>query len=269
MLGIKELKVMAQYLVCDELIENASIHCAALVITKNVISLGNGMPSFAQPSEELRSGTITFVKYKEKVYGITCWHVIEIYRKYLEESGNNFSHSLRTMVNGFYVVLDRFIRPKPDFGMPNVDIAIRELNPDHLIAIGKVPYDLDVNNHDPSKIEFGYAVGFPETLKKKVNESSLGHQISMPQVEILAEINGMPNNRFSLNSELPERPEQEDYSGMSGGPIFWSTENKYGIFGIIYEGGIGSELAEGKSIHIYGEHAQRDEIIKWISQINA
>jgi len=260
---------MTQYLVCDELVEKASIHCAALVITEDVISSDNGMPSFAQPSEELRSGTITFVKYKEKFYGITCWHVIEIYRKYLEEPGNKYSHSLRTMVNGFYVVLDRFIKPKPDLGMSEIDIAIRELNPDHLIAIGKVPYDLDNNKEAPPKIDFGYAVGFPETMKKKVNENSLGHQISMPQVEILAEINGMPNNRFSLNSELPERPVQEDYSGMSGGPIFWSTEHEYGIFGIIYEGGIGSVLAEGKSVHIYGEHAQRDEIIKWISQVNA
>lgn len=93
---------MSEYLVCDALIENASIHCAALVITENVITSGNGMPSFAQPSEELRNGTITFVKYNEKVYGITCWHVIKIYRDYLAESGSEYSHSLRTMVNGFY-----------------------------------------------------------------------------------------------------------------------------------------------------------------------
>lgn len=137
-----------------------------------------------------------------------------------------------------------------------------------MVAIGKVPYDLDNSNVAPSQIDFGYAVGFPETMKKKVNENALGHQISMPQVEILAEINGMPNNRFSLNSELPERPVQEDYSGMSGGPIFWSTEHDYGIFGIIYEGGIGSELAEGKSVHIYGEYANNDEILRWISQVN-
>lgn len=117
---------MTQYLVCDQLIENASIHCAALVITQNVISSGDGMPSFAQPSDELRSGTITFVKHKEKVYGITCWYVIEIYRKYLNESGNEFSHSLRTMVNGFYVVFDRFIKPEQEWGMPEIDIAIRE-----------------------------------------------------------------------------------------------------------------------------------------------
>lgn len=249
--------------------ENASIHCASLVITENVIAGDSGMPSFAQPSDELRSGTITFVKYKEKTYGITCWHVIEIYRNYLSKSASEFSHSMRTMVNGFYVVLDRFVKPKPDLGLPEIDIAIREINPGHINAIGKIPYDLENESSVPSAIGHGYAVGFPEVLKRKVNVNSFGHQISMPQVEILAEINGMPDNRFSLNSELPERPEKEEYSGMSGGPIFWSTEEHYGIFGIIYEGGIGSELSDGKSVHIYGEKAGKQEIINWISQVNA
>lgn len=259
---------MADYPVCDGLIKNASIHCAALVITENVIAGNAGLPSFAQPSDELRSGTITFVKYQHAVYGITCWHVIEIYRKFLKKSGDEFSHSMRTMVNDFYVVLDRFIRPKPAICMPEIDIAIRKMNPDHISAIGKVAYDLENESTPPAGIKHGYAVGFPENLKRKVNADLNGYQVSMPQVEILAEINEMPNSRFSLNSELPIRPDQEDYSGMSGGPIFWSTNDNYGIFGIIYEGGIGSELADGKSIHIYGEQANSQEIIRWISQIN-
>ncbi len=249
--------------------EDAAIHCAALVITENVITGGTGAPSFAQPSDKLRSGTITFVEYNDKVYGITCWHVIDIYRRYLTESGNQFSHSLQTMVNGFYAVLDRFIKPSPDFGMPEIDIAIREINPKHVQAIGKIPYNIDGNPNTPAHIRHGYAVGFPESLKKKVNADPFGYQVSMPQVEILAEITKMPEGRFSLNSELPEKPKYDDYSGMSGGPIFWSTENDYGIFGIIYEGGVGSELADGKSVHIYGEKADKKEIIRWISQINA
>jgi len=259
---------MIDYPICDRLKENAAIHCAALVITKNIVTSGSGMPSFAQPSDELRSGTITFVEYKGRVYGVTCWHVIEIYRNYINKSGNNFSHSMRTMLNGFHVILDHFIRPSSDFGLPKVDIAIREISSKHVNAIGKLPYNLDNDSSVPSEIRHGYAVGFPEALKRKVNINSSGHQISMPQVEILAEINRMPDSRFSLNSELPKRPKQDEYSGMSGGPIFWSTDDNYGIFGIIYEGGIGTELSGGKSVHVYGEKADRQDIIKWISQVN-
>ena len=260
---------MKKYPICDKLKENASIHCTALVITENVITGDSDLPSFAQPSDELRSGTITFVKFEGKVYGITCWHVVEIYRSFLKESGNEFSHSMRTMVNGFYVILDRFIKPSPDFGLPDIDIAILELNSKHVSAIGKVPYDLQNESAAPPGIRYGYAVGFPERLKRKEGVTSCGHQIAMPQVEILAELNGMPNHRFSLNSELPERTDQENFSGMSGGPIFWSTEEDYGMFGIIYEGGVGSELSGGKSVHIYGEKASKHEIRNWISQVNA
>lgn len=71
------------------------MHCAALVITENIISSGYSPNpwSLVQPSEELRSGTITFVKYNNKVYGIIYWHVIEIYRGLIKESGNIFSHT--------------------------------------------------------------------------------------------------------------------------------------------------------------------------------
>jgi len=176
---------------------------------------------------------------------------------------------MRTMVNGFYVVIDTFIRPTPQLGLPQLDIAIREINPDLVTTIGKTPFDLDVEKNVPESIRHGYAVGFPETMKRKIMEDRTGYRISMPHVEILAEIRDMPSQRFSLNSELLNQPEQSDYSGMSGGPIFWSTENEYGMIGIIYEGGTGYELAEGKSVHVFGEYAPPDVIKDWIRQIHA
>ncbi len=128
-------------------------------------------------------------------------------------------------------ILDRFIQPNSQFGNPVIDIAIRELDPDLLSVIGKIPMDLDIQIEAPQAISHGYAVGFPETMKYKKMEDQVGYRISMPQVEILAEINGFPSGRFSLCSELDNQPRQTDYSGMSGGPIFWSTENNYGILG--------------------------------------
>ena len=172
------------------------------------------------------------------------------------------------MVNGFYVVLDRFVRPEPQFGDPAVDIAIRELNPDLLSAIGKEPIDLDLQSDLPKSIAHGYAVGFPETMKYKKVEDQSGYRVSMPQVEILAEIDGPPNRRLTLFSELNEPPVQVDYSGMSGGPIFWSTESDFGIMGIIYEGGVGLELSDGKSVYVYGELATPSIIKGWLTHVS-
>jgi hypothetical protein len=257
------------FLICDGLSENPSKHCAALVVTENVLKNINGWPHFAQPSDDLRNGTLTFIKTNGRVYGITCWHVIQHFREQLSQSGNLHSHSMRTMVNGFYVVLDRFIRPEPQFGDPPLDIAVRELDPDLVSAIGKVPIDLDIQPKMQSYIRYGYAVGFPETMKYKRMEDQSGYRISMPHVEILAEINGLPTRRFALFSELNDKPSQTDYSGMSGGPIFWSTKEDYGIFGIVYEGGVGSELSDGKSVYVYGEVATQEAIEDWLNQLPA
>ena len=64
-------------------------------------------------------------------------------------------------------------------------------------------------------------------------------------------------------SELQKPAPDVNYSGMSGGPIFWSTKDDYGILGIVYEGGAGEE---NKSIYVYGEIATPDVIKDWIVQ---
>lgn len=250
--------------ICDALSENAAKHCAALVVTQNVLTNDKGWPHFAEPSDELRNGTLTFVETEGRVFGITCWHVVDHFRKQLSQSGNPHSHTMRTMVNGFYVVGDRFIRPEQQFGDPPIDIAVRELDPEFVATIGKTPLSLDLPTHAPDDIEHGYAVGFPETMKYKKMEDHTGYRISMPQVEILAELQGVPTRRFTLFSELNGKPQQTDYSGMSGGPIFWSTEDNYGILGILYEGGTS---ADERSVYVYGEVATPEVIKSWLREV--
>jgi hypothetical protein len=216
----------------------------------------------------LRNGTLTFIKLGNRVFGITCWHVIEYFRKQLADSGSQLSHSMRTMLNGFYVVIDRFIRPAPSLGMPDLDIAIREFSPDFVTKLGKVPFDLDLNfSIEPNHIEFAYAIGYPESLKYKRDYDGFSYRISMPHVEILAEISTFPEQRFQLFSELDAAPQNVDYSGMSGGPIFWSTEKAYGLLGIVYEGGTGSGFSDNKSIHVFGELATPAIVKDWIKQL--
>ncbi|MGB5031863.1 MAG: hypothetical protein WBO76_07110, partial [Saprospiraceae bacterium] len=212
-----------------------------------------------------RNGTITFVESENKVYGITCWHVIEQLMEYTSKSGNEDSHSLFTMVNGFNCIQNKFIRPKSNTMNTVVDIAIRELNPQLILAIGKKALNVDIIS-EPNSLEFGYVVGFAETkrYKKKI---ARGYIISMPQTEILAEIDGMPIVKFTLHSEFKKVPEVIDYSGISGGPIFWCDGKEYGIFGIVYEGGTGGSLTKNKGIFVYGELATPSEIKYWISQI--
>ena len=214
-----------QFPVCDFFKENDAQHCASLVITPNLTEDERGRKDFSQPSDEIVNGTITFVEFGGKTYGITCWHVIESYRNAEKKYGQD-SHSMRTMVDGFYIVIDRFIRPIPEFGHPQLDIAIREINPDHPKKIGKIPIALESLPEVPSELHHAIAVGFPTDLKYKKHENEAFHRVSMPHVSILAEIDGqVPTQRFAMFSELEEKPDVLDFSGTSGGPIYWSTED--------------------------------------------
>jgi hypothetical protein len=133
--------------------------------------------------------------------------------------------------------MDRFVQPHAQFGDSAPDIAIREINPDHVAHVGKEAMDLDAMTEAPENMCHAYAVGFPEKLKYHRYDNQPGYRVSLPQVEILAELQGRPHRRFTMFSELQKSAPDIDYSGMSGGPIFWSTEDAYGILGIIYEGG--------------------------------
>ncbi|WP_157959016.1 hypothetical protein [Salinicola endophyticus] len=89
----------------------------------------------------------------------------------------------------------------------------------------------------------------------------------MSHAQIIAELsNGQPAQRFSLFGQLYELPDILDYSGPSGGPIFWSTEEEYGILGMIYESAAGSEIFGDKSVHVSGELATPAIIKQWIHE---
>ena len=251
---------------CDFFNNNEALHCASLVITPNLTEDDRGRKTFSQPSEVISNGTITFIEYDAKTYGITCWHIIEIFRNAENEHGKH-SHTMRTMVNGFYVIMDRFVRPSPEFGQPQLDIAIREINPEHIKKIGKAPIKLESLPDMPDELHHAIAIGFPTKLKHKKQENEAFHRISMPHISIVAELSdGKPTQRFNMFSELEEKPDVIDYSGVSGGPIYWNTEKEYGIIGINYESAAGSELFGEKSIHVSGELATPNIIKKWIKE---
>ncbi|MBR1142673.1 hypothetical protein [Bradyrhizobium sp. AUGA SZCCT0431] len=257
---------MSEFPIAERLHKNAGIHCATLAVTQNVV-IGPGWLQLAQPDAALRNGTLTFVKSGSRTFCITCAHVVQHYRDVLAASGDPHSHTMRTMLNGFHVIFDCFIQPSTHQGESLPDVAIREINPDHIAHIGKEAIDLDVMKEPPDDIRHAYAVGFPEKLKYHKHEDASGYRVSLPQIEILAELPRRPERRFSMFSNLEEKPALDiDYSGMSGGPIFWSTEHEYGILGIIYEGGPG----EGnQTIFVYGEIATPAVIRNWISQCPA
>jgi hypothetical protein len=83
-----------------------------------------------------------------------------------------------------------------------------------------------------SALAFAVAVGFPER-EKRVQTDRRGRRIAMPCVTIVAENTSSEGEQFTLYSELEEMPKVRYFSGISGGPIFWSQGEDYGLLGIV------------------------------------
>lgn len=259
-------KERKEYVIHKDLIINSVKHCASLAIVPPLMEIG-GQVSLPSPSTNLINGTITFIKFENRIYGITCQHVVDIYRRQKQQDSG---YTLRTMINGFYVIIDRFEMVQDEvYGRGGLDIAIRLLDEAFIIKIGKTYIDIDNAIEPPDGIRHAIAVGFPTNLKKRKEDKPPFHRIAMPHAEIVAEIKGKPSDRFSLFSEVPEALLVSDYSGMSGGPIYWSTEGHYGILGIVYESNTGGELFGDKVLHVSGELATPGIIKAWIRQYRA
>jgi len=256
---------MTKYPLPHNFFSDTAMHCVALFLLDS--SIGK------QPTESDINATLTFVEYDGKTYGITCKHVVDIFKnKETSEKNTCFA----TLTKGKYIILNNFVCPQSDcLILPAPDIAIRQIHPDFPKAIGKIPIKLEQQSlHDLRGIKHAFAVGYPTKQKKKINVQN-GYRIEMRCVHALAEITPISNNHLLLYAELDQPVKIQDFSGMSGGPVFWTNENKYGLLGIIYEalppnpGDLtpsDSSLGEGPRICIKAELLTPERFEVWSSK---
>jgi hypothetical protein len=70
-------------------------------------------------------------------------------------------------------------------------------------------------------------------------------------------------------SELEQVSEIEELSGMSGGPVFWSDEERYGLLGFVKEAptvvasGGGEELTDKPRVQIMCQRASYADLERW------
>ncbi len=248
------------YIVSDEFDANACKHCAPLFIIRHHVEM--------VPTADDLSATLTFVKLQGRTYGITCKHVVTSLRDRIEKSTDKLSYTFFIALKGHHVVQDRFVFPLGDLVTPEPDIAIRELHPDFPVHIGKSALDIDAAPVPPLLgVSFAIAVGFPDRLKTQ-SPTSLGYQLAMPCVYAVADNHSTSGPSFTLFSELPATPAIRDLSGMSGGPIYWSNDFRYGLLGITYESSpLDGSLAGTAAVHMKGHLADRATLERWVAHV--
>ena len=255
----------------DEFWNNTHKLCSTLLIGEGIMPTKN-VPRFGKVNEESGNGTITFVSFKEKVYGITCWHVVEELRRLNTEYKSEHAYMFYTMLPSPKFLFDLFERVHSDVDGP-LDIGILEISQFRLDFMGKEALKLDYMK-TPESLSFGVAVGFPEGLKyliddkdeRTLNLPKNTQVLSLPHCNIIAEIDYIPDGKFNIQSNLEEPHPYETYSGMSGGPVLWSLGEDFGIIGISREVNTHDGFAERKAISVACELATPNEIIYWIGE---
>lgn len=251
------------YLTSNEFHSNSCKHCAPLFII--------GEQAEMMPTVDDSNATLTFIKFQGRTYGITCKHVVEDLRnriKEVEKSEDAFSYTFFIALKHRQIVQDCFVFPSGTLVSPEPDIAIRELHPGFPIHVGKLALDIGAHPIPPSsEVSFAVAAGFPDRLKTQ-NSVPLGYELTMPCVHAVAGTQPIHSHSFTLYSELQATPDIRDFSGMSGGPIYWSNETAYGLLGITYESSPleGSNLPPA-SIYIKGHLADGETVERWVSHV--
>ncbi|NWC82849.1 hypothetical protein HX798_21525 [Pseudomonas putida] len=188
------------------------------------------------PSEP--TATVTFVRFEGEVYALTAKHVVLELDKWLAKSGR-LAGAYFCPANRGFGLSGPFISPPALFPQRNPDVALLKVTEKHLSRLGKEAFEILPETQEtkmPWPPTHGRAYGFP-TVDKNAVIDALGERLAMPSVEVVAECisTGSDSDQIQFHSELSEPVERGSLSGLSGGAVFWSTDEQYGLAGIVKE----------------------------------
>lgn len=217
-------------------------YCEPLFMSKHFMLDGH--------SPNKANGTITYIRYKGVLYGVTCSHV----EKQTGDKHILTVHGADRGVHFFgqygekgYESFFKILKKEDDPYSP--DIAITKLGDNferlHMENKKKQAINLDQwVEPDWSALKLAMACGYPTEHKEETK-----NHVASRLIQAIAEVNGEiapSKDVFNLFSALKEE-HNVYFSGMSGGPVFVDGVSPDGvspsapcIIGIIFEGSPGS-----------------------------
>ncbi len=243
-------------------IQHACKYCAALGIVHRRV---DKVPQLLNAG--IDNGTLTFIEHGGLHYGVTCWHVIQAMRDRNHKCGAD-TYFCGTLKDGTYGISDAFLRPSVELGSnKQPDIAITRLPSDFPGKFSKTFFRLNPEtSNKPAPLLFATAFGYPTEEKEHVFQGE-GYRVAMPCAQVTAEAMGGETQFFSA---LSDAPMVENLSGMSGGPVFWSTADDFGLLGFIYEGsrtGPADDFIQHPRVHFFIDRCDYVEFSRWISEL--
>lgn len=205
----------------------AAQHCEPLYLST----------SFSDHNAEKANATITFIRYRGELYGVTCAHVYHqqcASRKLLTLHGQErYIWNLST----FSPLRSNGVTEGPDIAITYLDKTFEEI---HFPRKNKSAIDLDTwSSPNWSEIKVPVAFGYPTEHKTRSSK-----YLQAPLLCVAAQVArtlSEHDNSFLLASSLSQGNTYY-FSGMSGGPVYHvpDTESEPTLIGIVYEGTPGS-----------------------------
>ena len=242
---------------CDENGAVSHEYCAHIYIAKQneiffahdsrILPDGNTLPL-------VRNGTLTFIEHEGITYGVTCGHVLDALNSFNGANETEMSkycegplpeiakyHFFVSIGNQQHHVRGNFHKVPPEFGIPRPDIAIAHLPPDFVSSIGRKCIKMS-NWPDESALcdpsLTGIACGYPEMNRTSAKTDVPGIEtLGKEFVALRAKFDSFSKDRIRILDKIAETKGVNVLSGMSGGPLFWSTKKSWGLAGIIKVGG--------------------------------
>jgi hypothetical protein len=215
------------------------------------------------------TATVTFIRLEGQTYAVTAAHVIATFDRQAGEENAGLEAYFVPSGNGT-IIQPPFIRPPAVYSDPAPDIAITPIAPDLPARAGKVLFELRQQPRPTYPVPYAVAVGFP-TLAKEQREEPVGSRLAMACVHAVAE--GLPGPEYAdqvqFFSEVERNSDIVSLSGMSGGPVFWSDPDQFGLLGFIKEA-LDVAPAEGKEgihagprVNFIVQHAPYEKVRAW------
>jgi len=193
-------------------------------------------------------GTMTFLRYRDRCFGVTNQHVLGDYVRPTKEKV--FHVALRKHIPIPGRLLFKSTKDNPDFPF---DFAVFLLDESQIINGGKFPINLEAEYTPMAEHEQGLAIGFPG-IERHIRD---GLTMAHPLYHVVAKCVSASDRQIVLHEELPPPCDKViRFGGMSGGPIFRLNGNEcYSFAGIMFEGRGFADTEEGVSeneIWVYG-----------------
>lgn len=186
------------------------------------------------PSNE--TATVSFIEVNSKCYAITARHVIEIFRNLANAEGREYEGYM-CFQSPSVAILGPFLTPPSELLGSTPDIEICPIQRDLCLRIGKKPFKVLPQYDAIWPISYAVAVGFPTELKFDQMDEIGRTYMAMTCVHAVAESVSADGSgdQVQFYSELNKELETKYLSGISGGPVFWSNAERYGLLGFVKE----------------------------------